>query len=59
MLLLQDYDAKVDLWSIGIIMYECLFGKTPYTSKSVQELVEKIKTQKPIEVIQLRNSSIE
>lgn len=50
MLLLQDYDASVDLWSIGVIMYECLFGRAPYSSKNVQELLDKIKMQKPIEV---------
>lgn len=44
MILHQDYDAKVDLWSIGVIMYECLFGKAPYSSSSVDELLEKIKT---------------
>ncbi|KAK6631507.1 hypothetical protein RUM44_006034 [Polyplax serrata] len=50
MLLLQDYDASVDLWSIGVIMYECLFGRAPYSSKNVQELLDKIKMQKPIEI---------
>ena len=51
MLLFQDYDAKVDLWSVGVIMYECLFGKAPYSSNNVQELAEKISSQKAIEVI--------
>lgn len=50
MLIYQDYDARVDLWSVGVIMYECLFGKAPYSSSNVQELAEKINTQKSIEV---------
>lgn len=50
MLLLQDYDATVDLWSVGVIMYECLFGKAPYSSSNVLELTEKIKAQKIIDV---------
>jgi len=50
MLLFQDYDATVDLWSVGVIMYECLFGHAPYSSSNVQELTEKIKAQKMIEV---------
>lgn len=50
MLLLQDYDATVDLWSVGVIMYECLFSKAPYSSSNVLELTEKIKLQKAIEI---------
>lgn len=51
MLLKHKYDARVDLWSVGVIMYECLFGKAPYSSSSFQELAEKIKDSRPIEVI--------
>ncbi|XP_068204137.1 serine/threonine-protein kinase ULK3 [Palaemon carinicauda] len=46
----RKYDAKVDLWSVGVILYECLFGKAPYSSKTLEELIEKIKKDKPIEV---------
>ncbi|XP_050696689.1 serine/threonine-protein kinase ULK3-like isoform X2 [Eriocheir sinensis] len=46
----RQYDAKVDLWSVGVILYECLFGKAPYSSKTMDELIEKIKSDKPIEV---------
>ncbi|XP_031828727.1 unc-51 like kinase 3 homolog Aduk isoform X2 [Nomia melanderi] len=49
-LLKRKYDARVDLWSVGVIMYECLFGKAPYSSNSVQELAEKIKDTRPIEL---------
>ncbi|XP_011314362.1 serine/threonine-protein kinase ULK3 isoform X2 [Fopius arisanus] len=49
-LLRHEYDARVDLWSVGVIMYECLFGKAPYSSSSFEELGEKIKTCKPIEI---------
>lgn len=50
MLLSQSYDARVDLWSVGIILYECLFGHAPYSSKSFTELVEKLKNPRPIEL---------
>lgn len=50
MLLKHKYDARVDLWSVGVIMYECLFGKAPYSSSSFQELAEKIKDCRSIEV---------
>ncbi|XP_048480003.1 serine/threonine-protein kinase ULK3 [Plutella xylostella] len=44
------YDAAVDLWSLGVIMYECLFGKAPYSSGTFKELMEKIKSKAPIEI---------
>ncbi|XP_049938547.1 serine/threonine-protein kinase ULK3 [Schistocerca serialis cubense] len=50
MLLKRHYDASVDLWSVGVIMYECLFGRAPYSSSNFKELAEKIKSEMPIEV---------
>ncbi|XP_064292983.1 serine/threonine-protein kinase ULK3 [Plodia interpunctella] len=45
-----EYDARVDLWSVGVIMYECLFGRAPYSSGTFKELVDKIQKQTPIEI---------
>ncbi|KAE8753055.1 hypothetical protein FOCC_FOCC000400 [Frankliniella occidentalis] len=50
MLLARKYDARVDLWSVGVIMYECLFGKAPYSSNSFQELSDKIRQKAPIDI---------
>ncbi|CAK1554330.1 unnamed protein product [Leptosia nina] len=50
------YDARVDLWSTGVIMYECLFGRAPYSSSTIQELMEKVQKQAPIQIP--ANSSI-
>ncbi|XP_076331911.1 serine/threonine-protein kinase ULK3-like isoform X2 [Tachypleus tridentatus] len=49
-LLNRRYDARVDLWSVGIILYECLFGQAPFSSGSFAELAEKIKSTKPIKI---------
>ncbi|CAL1261944.1 unnamed protein product [Larinioides sclopetarius] len=49
-LLKHHYDARVDLWSVGIIMYECLFGQAPFSSQTFAELAEKIKSNKEIEI---------
>ncbi|CAL4130822.1 unnamed protein product, partial [Meganyctiphanes norvegica] len=48
--LTRNYNVKVDLWSIGVILYECLFGAAPYSSKTFTELAEKIKTDKQIQI---------
>ncbi|OWF35249.1 serine/threonine-protein kinase ULK3-like [Mizuhopecten yessoensis] len=44
------YDARVDIWSIGVILYECLFGRAPFASKNLKELQEKIWDSKPVEL---------
>lgn len=49
-LLRRCYDAKADLWSIGVILYECLFGQAPYQSKNIQELLDKIEQKKRIDL---------
>ncbi|KAF4519166.1 hypothetical protein B566_EDAN008229, partial [Ephemera danica] len=49
-LLAKSYDAKVDLWSVGVILYEALFGKAPYSSPSLDELLTKVKSHAPIEM---------
>lgn len=49
-LLKRSYDATADLWSIGVIFYECLFGRAPYRSSTVTELLEKIRSKQKIEI---------
>lgn len=47
-LLKHSYSPSADLWSIGVILYECLFGSAPYSSKSLDELLDKIKNKQKI-----------
>ncbi|KAM3876908.1 serine/threonine-protein kinase ULK3 [Diretmus argenteus] len=46
----RQYDSRVDLWSVGVIFYEALFGRAPFASRSYAELEEKIRSDKPIEL---------
>ncbi|EAS06587.2 Serine/Threonine kinase domain protein (macronuclear) [Tetrahymena thermophila SB210] len=38
----QTYSSKLDVWSLGIIFYEMLYGKTPWKAKSVFDLANNI-----------------
>lgn len=49
-ILKHKYDARADLWSIGVILYECLFGAAPYRSRTLEELLEKVKNLQRIEI---------
>ncbi|PYI03728.1 serine/threonine protein kinase Pdd7 [Aspergillus sclerotiicarbonarius CBS 121057] len=38
----EKYDAKVDLWSVGTVLYEMVVGKPPFRASNHVELLRKI-----------------
>ncbi|XP_062550588.1 serine/threonine-protein kinase ULK3 [Armigeres subalbatus] len=58
-LLKHCYGPAADLWSIGVILYECLFGRAPYSSKSLPELLDKIRTERRIDIPKTPKISVE
>ena len=37
------YDNSVDVWCLGILLYEMLYGYAPFHSKTKEETFEKVK----------------
>lgn len=38
---------KADIWSIGVVFYQMLYGKYPFEGKSDPDILKKIQTTKP------------
>ena len=44
----KEYNSKADIWSIGTVLFELLFGKPPYNAGNMIDLLKAIKN-KPLE----------
>jgi len=51
----KGYSFNADIWSLGVVFYQMLFGKYPYFGKNEQDFLKKIKT-KPIDFDNVRIS---
>jgi len=42
----EAYSFKCDIWSVGCLVFEAIFGNTPWTGRNEVELSSRIKNQK-------------
>ena len=41
-LLGEEYTMKADIWSLGVMFYEMLYGKCPFEGKNIAQLIDLI-----------------
>lgn len=46
----SPYNAKADLWSLGVLVFEALFGHAPYASCNLSQLRAQALSSAPITV---------
>jgi len=39
----KEYNYAIDIWALGILLYELLHRRAPFPAKSLEEMKEKVK----------------
>jgi eukaryotic-like serine/threonine-protein kinase len=50
----REVDARADIWSLGVILFELITGRPPFLSESVMDLAIKVATEPPPSMRALR-----
>lgn len=43
----DEYDEKVDIWALGVLVFKLFFSKFPFDTEYKSELIEQIRSSEP------------
>lgn len=49
----KETDARTDLWSVGIVLYEMLAGKTPFEGETITDTLANIIHKEPLPITEI------
>ncbi len=41
----RPYDYKIDIWALGILIFEMIAGNAPFRGETTHEVLEQMKTK--------------
>src|SRR3954454_2253859 len=44
----EDLDHRVDVWALGVLLYECLTGEVPFRANNYLQIISQVLTHEPL-----------
>ncbi len=51
----KEVDTRSDLWSIGVILYEMLAEKTPFSGETITDILANIIYKEPVPITEIHD----